>query len=226
MFQIKGGNMGSVLENSLCTASSHKSRRIVSTQNTENDSTSMAEYNGFSVGDYVVYRTHGVGKITDINKVKTKGYSVGVKNHFDTCLVVKFERENMSILVPIDQLNNGDIRPLGTKVHMTEVLSILKNGAKKIKGMWNRRAKEYEMKINSGDIKQIAEVLRDLTRAIDDTERSYSERVIYETTIARISLEYSYVMGMTYEAARDKILEVARKKVVFSDSNQGIKEEA
>ena len=96
---------------------------------------------------------------------------------------------------------------------MNEVFSILRSGVKKMKGMWSRRAQEYETKINSGDIIMLAEVLRDLTRDIEDSERSYSERIIYETAIFRLACEYSAIYGVTFEIAKDKVTITAKDKL-------------
>jgi hypothetical protein len=79
--------------------------------------------------------------------------------------------------------------------------------------MWSRRAQEYETKINSGDIMLLAEVLRDLTRDIEDGERSYSERIIYETAINRLASEYSAIHGVTFEDAKDKVVITAKDKL-------------
>ena len=91
-----------------------------------------------------------------------------------------------------------------------------------MKGMWSRRAQEYETKINSGDIIMLAEVLRDLTRDIEDSERSYSERIIYETAIFRLACEYSAIYGVAFETARDKITLTAKDKLE-SDSKSSTK---
>jgi hypothetical protein len=96
---------------------------------------------------------------------------------------------------------------------MDEVFSILRSGVKKLKGMWSRRAQEYETKINSGDIILLAEVIRDLTRDIDDSERSYSERIIYETAIYRLASEYAAIYKVDFEEAKEKIITTAKDKL-------------
>jgi hypothetical protein len=96
---------------------------------------------------------------------------------------------------------------------MEEVLNILRSGIKKLKGMWSRRAQEYETKINSGDIVLLAEVLRDLTRDIEDSERSYSERIIYETAIFRLASEYAIIFNVDIDNAKEKIINIAKDKI-------------
>lgn len=96
---------------------------------------------------------------------------------------------------------------------MEEVFSILRSGIKKLKGMWSRRAQEYESKINSGNIILLAEVLRDLTRDIEDGERSYSERIIYETAVSRLASEYATIYKVDFEEAKGKVVVTAKDKL-------------
>lgn len=166
--------------------------------------------NTFKINDYCVYKTHGVAKIIDIQEIKVAGLET-------KCLVLYFEKEKLTLSVPLKFKENGDIRKLATNEEMEKVLDILKGGVKKLKGMWSRRAKEYRDKINSGDIYQTAEVLRDLTRDVDEADRSYSERSIYDMAIYRIASEYAIIKKVPYETAEKFILDVAKEKIKFSD---------
>ena len=160
----------------------------------------------FKVGDYAVYPSHGVGKIVNIEKNKI------LEQEFK-CYLMHFEKERLTIKIPMTSADKIGIRPLISKKEMDEVFTILRSGIKKLKGMWSRRAQEYETKINSGDIMLLAEVLRDLTRDIEDSERSYSERIIYETAIYRLASEYSVIYGIDFEEAKDKIILIAKDKL-------------
>lgn len=160
----------------------------------------------FVVGDKLIYPAHGVGILTQIEIINIQNIEVG-------CYLLYFEKEKLSIRVPVIGSEKSGLRALVSKAKMDEVLGILRSGVKKMKGMWSRRAQEYETKINSGDIIMLAEVLRDLTRDIDDTERSYSERIIYETAIYRLATEYSAIYKIAFEEARDKIILTARDKI-------------
>ena len=142
----------------------------------------------FKVGEYCVYKTHGVAKIKDIQTIELKDFK-------SKCLVLYFEKERLTITVPESQIENMEIR----------------------KGMWSRRAKEYEEKINSGDIHLIAEVIRDLTRDVEEADRSFSERMIYETAVYRLASEYAILMNITLEEATQKIIEVSKQRVKFTD---------
>jgi CarD family transcriptional regulator len=134
----------------------------------------------FKVGDYCVYKTHGVAKIMEIQDIK-------VGKIESECLVLYFEKEKLTLMVPNKFQESGDIRKVSTPTEMEKVFAMLKGSAKKTKGMWNRRAKEYKDRINSGSIVQTAEVLRDLIRDVEESERSFSERTIYDISVYRIA---------------------------------------
>ena len=160
----------------------------------------------FRTGDYAVYPSHGVGKIVDIEKTSILGQDFN-------CYLMYFEKEKLTIKIPTNSAEKIGLRHLASKAEMDEVFSTLRSGIKKLKGMWSRRAQEYETKINSGDIMLLAEVLRDLTRDIEDGERSYSERIIYETAVHRLAAEYSMVYGCDFEEAKDKVISTAKDKL-------------
>ncbi|NBV05646.1 MAG: hypothetical protein EBS06_00215 [Proteobacteria bacterium] len=160
----------------------------------------------FKAGDYAVYPSHGVGKIVEIEKTSALGQDF-------SCYLMYFEKEKLTIKIPVTSSEKIGLRHLVSKSLMEEVFSTLRSGVKKLKGMWSRRAQEYETKINSGDIMLLAEVLRDLTRDIEDGDRSYSERIIYETAVHRLAAEYSVIYGIDFEEAKDKIISTAKDKL-------------
>lgn len=160
----------------------------------------------FKIGDFAVYPSHGIGQIIDIEKTI-------ILNQEFKCYLMYFEREKLTIKIPMNSAEKIGLRSLISKEQMDEVFAILRSGVKKLKGMWSRRAQEYETKINSGDIILLAEVLRDLTRDIEDSERSYSERIIYETAIHRLANEYSVIYGIALEEAKEKIVTIAKDKL-------------
>lgn len=160
----------------------------------------------FKIGQYAIYPSHGVGKIIDIESTNILGTELKF-------YLMNFEKERLTIKIPVNNAEKVGLRHLISKQEMDEVFHILRSGVKKLKGMWSRRAQEYETKINSGDITLLAEVLRDLTRDIEDSERSYSERIIYETAIYRLASEYAVIYGISFEEAKDKIIIVAKDKL-------------
>ncbi|MBR2141087.1 MAG: CarD family transcriptional regulator [Rickettsiales bacterium] len=166
----------------------------------------------FKVNDYCVYRTHGVAKIKEIKDIK-------IGEMENKCLVLFFEKEKLTLVVPAKFKENGDIRKLSSLEDMDKVFDILKCGVKKLKGMWSRRAKEYRDKINSGDIFQIADVLKDLIRDVDEADRSYSERSIYDLAIYRLASEYAVVKKISYKEAEDYITDIAKERVGTNTSN-------
>jgi len=164
----------------------------------------------FKKDEHCVYKTHGVGTIQEIQTIKIDTYQ-------SKCYMVFFEKEKLTISVPFSQVKTGYLRKISSKETMDDAFAILKNGTKKIKGMWSRRAKEYEEKINSGDVLLIAEVLRDLTRDIEDADRSFSERMIYETAIYRLATEHSIIHNIKLEVSSKMILEISKEKINFVD---------
>jgi CarD family transcriptional regulator len=171
---------------------------------------------GFKAGDHAFYPSHGVGKIIEIEIIEIAGQNLSF-------LIMFFEKERLTIKVPSNQIIKTGLRALISKSEMEEVFNILKSGVKKMKGMWSRRAQEYEPKINSGNITLLAEVLRDLTRDIEDGDRSYSERIIYETAINRLSLEYSVIEGVPFEEAKEKIISTAKHKLGLAEEVKELK---
>ncbi|MBM3590107.1 MAG: hypothetical protein FJX30_01860 [Alphaproteobacteria bacterium] len=178
-------------------------------------STKNIKSENFSINSYVVYPSHGVGKIIDIETTVVMQQNI-------SCYMIYFEKDKLTIKIPVQNADKFGIRPLASKQKMDEVFAILRSGVKKMKGMWSRRAQEYETKINSGDIIMLAEVIRDLTRDIEDSERSYSERIIYETAIYRLACEYSAIYNISLEDARQKVIITAKDKLE-SDSKQSHK---
>ncbi|MFT6105806.1 MAG: CarD family transcriptional regulator [Rickettsiales bacterium] len=176
------------------------------TQITKETPKKIIKVGGFGAGDHAFYPSHGVGKITEIETLEIAGEKLDV-------LIMYFEKERLTIKVPANQIIKTGLRALISEDEMSGVFDILKSGVKKIKGMWSRRAQEYEEKINSGNIILLAEVLRDLTRDIEDGDRSYSERIIYETAIDRLSLEYSIIANISFEEAKEKIISTAKHKL-------------
>ena len=123
--------------------------------------------NSFIPGDFVVYPSHGVGKIIGTEKRKIEDLELEL-------LVVRFEHERMTLRVPLSKAKESGLRTLSSKVQMEEAIVTLKGKAKIKKSMWSRRAQEYETKINSGDIIALSEVVRDLHRNPSQSEQSYS----------------------------------------------------
>ena len=188
---------------------------FLDTQTTNNKKTSSKKHNSnnktdkgnnFTINSFVVYPSHGVGKIIDIENTQ-------VMQQIVSCYLIYFDREKLTIKIPIKNADKFGIRKLASKSQMDEVFAILRSGVKKMKGMWSRRAQEYETKINSGDIVMLAEVIRDLTRDIEDSERSYSERIIYETAIFRLACEYSAIYNIPIEDAKNKVTITAKDKL-------------
>ena len=160
----------------------------------------------YKIGNFVVYPTHGVGKILAEETQMIGDISLRL-------LVISFEKDKMTLRVPMSRATAAGLRLVSTLEQMKKVFVTLKNRARTSRGMWSRRAQEYETKINSGNIISIAEVVRDLHQNVDLSERSYSERMIYESALSRLVGELAACEGTDYKTANDKVLKFLRSKV-------------
>jgi len=146
----------------------------------------MSEKPPFGTGDFVVYPTHGVGKINAVEMQEIAGHTLNV-------FVIHFEKDRMTLRVPVGKAKGSGLRRLSTRKEMDAALAKLKGRSKARRTMWSRRAQEYEAKINSGDPASIAEVVRDLYRNVGQPEQSYSERQIYQAALDRLVREFAAV---------------------------------
>ncbi len=142
----------------------------------------MAAKENFVEGDYVVYPTHGVGKVERIATEEIAGHKLDL-------IHITFEENRMTLRVPVSKARTAGLRKLATRKTFDEALALLKGRARIKRTMWSRRAQEYEQKINSGDPMQIAEVVRDLHRNAGQPDQSFSERQIYEAAMDRLAAE-------------------------------------
>ncbi len=152
----------------------------------------------YACGDYVVYPTHGVGKITAIEEQLIAGFTLRL-------FVIDFEKEKMTLRVPVDKVDDAGLRKLSTRQQIDVALTTLKGRSRVSRAMWSRRAQEYEAKINSGDPVSIAEVVRDLHRNAGQPDQSYSERQIYEAALERLARELAAVERIDEDAATVKL---------------------
>lgn len=173
----------------------------------------------YKVGNYVVYPTHGVGKIMAEETQMIGDIELRM-------LVISFEKDKMTLRVPLSRASAAGLRPVSSVEQMKKVFITLKSRARTSRGMWSRRAQEYETKINSGNIHFIAEVVRDLHQNVDQSERSYSERMIYESALSRLVGELAACEGTDYKTANDKLMKLLRSKVAAAAANEVIKEAA
>ena len=164
----------------------------------------VAKALSFVVGDYVVYPKHGVGRVVELQRQEIAGMQLEL-------YVLRFEKEKMTLRVPTNKAESIGMRKLSSDKTLKEALDTLKGKPKVKRTMWSRRAQEYEAKINSGDLVSIAEVVRDLFRAEDQPEQSYSERQIFEGATSRLARELAAMEETDERAAQDKILDILRK---------------
>ena len=148
----------------------------------------------FTTGDYVVYPAHGVGQIAGVETQEVAGISLEV-------YIITFDHEKMTLRVPTRKAKTAGLRPLANNDVVSQALTTLKGRARVKRTMWSRRAQEYEAKINSGDLVSIAEVVRDLHRAENQPEQSYSERQLYESALDRMAREVAAIEQIDRDAA-------------------------
>jgi len=151
----------------------------------------------YKVKDYVVYPKHGVGQITEFKKINIGGIDVET-------YVLKFEKDKASGMVPVNKQSH--LRPLASINQVNKCITILKSKPKIKRSMWSRRAQEYEAKISSGKIYELAEVVRDLNKGDDlMVDQSYSERQLFEKAYERILSEFQIVIGLSLEDTQKKL---------------------
>ena len=173
----------------------------------------------YKVKEYVVYPKHGVGQITEFKKINIGGIDV------ETYLL-KFEKDKATGMVPVNKQSH--LRPLATINQVNKCISILKSKPKIKRSMWSRRAQEYEAKISSGKIYELAEVVRDLNKGDDlMIDQSYSERQLFEKAYERLLSEFNIVLGTPIEETQKKLdkalkrnLEAQKTRIEKRDESQ------
>tara|TARA_Y100000590_G_scaffold116608_1_gene133092 strand:- start:723 stop:1388 length:666 start_codon:yes stop_codon:yes gene_type:complete len=152
----------------------------------------------YNVKDYVVYPKHGVGKIISVDKAKIGNIDI-------TFYKVFIEKEKLTLSIPLNQQLH--LRPVSSINQVNKAITILKTKPKIKRTMWSRRAQEYEQKINSGKLYQLAEVVKDLNKQTDViAEQSYSERQLFEKAYERLKSEFEVVLGEKAKIKMDKAL--------------------
>ena len=160
----------------------------------------------YKIKDYVVYPKHGVGQIIEFKKINIGDIDVET-------YIIKFEKDKASGMVPVNKQSH--LRPLATINQVNKCISILKSKPKIKRSMWSRRAQEYEAKISSGKIYELAEVVRDLNKGDDlMVDQSYSERQLFEKAYERILSEFQVILNISLEDTQKKLDKALKRNVV------------
>jgi CarD family transcriptional regulator len=159
----------------------------------------MAKAEIFVDGDFVVYPTHGVGKVERIATEEIAGHTLEL-------IHITFDENRMTLRVPTNKARTAGLRKLASAKQFADVLATLKGRARIKRTMWSRRAQEYEAKINSGDPQAIAEVVRDLHRNAGQPDQSFSERQIYESALDRLAAEYAALEKVDKPTAIERLI--------------------
>ena len=159
----------------------------------------------FKIKDYVVYPKHGVGQITEFKKISIGGIDVET-------YILSFEKDKASGMIPVNKQSH--LRPLATINQVNKCMSILKGKPKIKRSMWSRRAQEYEAKISSGKIYELAEVVRDLNKGDDImVDQSYSERQLFEKAYERLLTEFQIILGIGLENTQKKLDKALKRNI-------------
>jgi CarD family transcriptional regulator len=164
----------------------------------------MANKSAYRKGDYVVYPTHGVGKVLGIEDQEIAGQKLEL-------IIIEFDKDRMTLRVPVAKADQSGLRKLSSPDQMKTALKTLKGKSRVRRTMWSRRAQEYEAKINSGDPVSIAEVVRDLFRNANQPDQSYSERQLYQAALDRLAREFAAVEEIDEGSAADKLEQMLQK---------------
>jgi len=151
----------------------------------------------YNMNDYVVYPKHGVGKIVSVDKATIGGIGLNYYKIF-------IEKDKLTLTIPLNQQNH--LRPISSINQINKCVSILKTKPKIKRTMWSRRAQEYEQKINSGKIYELAEVVKDLNKTSNTiADQSYSERQLFEQAYDRLKSEFEVVLKISTDDAKKKM---------------------
>jgi len=175
----------------------------------------------FKNGQYVVYPTQGVGRLVRTEESLIAGEKVKM-------LVIVFERNNMTIRVPMDRVALSGLRPLVSSKKIMEAIKSAKEKAGAKRMIWARRAAVYEENINSGDPMKVAEVIRDLQRRTSADTMTFSGRQLYLRALERMAQEYAVINGIELDKASEKIesiLDIPKEPIVSEDADAAIYED-
>ena len=172
----------------------------------------------FKTEDFVVYPTHGVGKILGTETQEIAGTQLDL-------LVINFEQDRMTLRIPVAKAETSGLRRLSSRKQMDLALVKLEGRARVRRTMWSRRAQEYEAKINSGDPVSIAEVVRDLRRNSNQSEQSYSERQMYQAALDRLAREYAAIENIDEETAISRLERLMHVDAPEMDSSKDVHED-
>ena len=173
----------------------------------------------FKNGQYVVYPTQGVGKLVSTEEQIIAGEKVKM-------LVIDFEKNHMTLRVPIDRTEISGLRPLSTIKKMDEAIALAKSKAGAKRSIWTRRAAQYEENINSGDPMKLAEVVRDLQRRTSTDTMTFSSRRLYLRALERMAQEFAVLHKMELDEAIEKIEDILEiPKEINLDEIEDVDEE-
>jgi CarD family transcriptional regulator len=160
--------------------------------------------NGFLKGDFVVYPTHGVGKVDRV------GMEV-VAGHLLDLIQISFSENRMILRVPLAKARGAGLRALSTKAAFDEVVITLAGRPRQSRLLWAKRAQAYQARINSGDVHVLAEVVRDLQTAPGGSNSSFSQRNLFELALDRLAAEFAVVAQCDKASATERLMQAMQR---------------
>lgn len=149
----------------------------------------------FGIGDPVVYFSHGVGEITDIETMEAAGIRISL-------YVIHFVHDKILVKIPVD---SPKIRPICSREEIDKALGTIVQRARKSAILWCKKMAIYDEKVNSGSPVALAEVIRDIYKNVRTADYSFTERSVFENAIKRLASELAYVDNVTFEQANERI---------------------
>ena len=201
-------NKKTIVQNTFKSSSAKANEEKIQIKKVLKQATEKKIYN---IKDFVVYPKHGVGKIIGVEKAKIGSIDINFYKVF-------IEKEKLTLSIPLNQQSH--LRHVSSINQINKAISILKTKPKIKKSMWSRRAQEYEQKINSGKLYDLAEVVKDLNKKTDTiAEQSYSERQLFEKAYERLKSEFEVVLGEKAKIKMDKALKRTEEPVPMETSS-------
>lgn len=154
----------------------------------------------FSAGDKIVYPMHGAGIICGIEERKILGEK---KQYY----IFKLPCSEINVMIPVESESAVGIRPIADKAAISGVINLLRSESTEMDANWNRRYRENMEKLKSGDIMQVAEVVRNLMRMENKKSLSSGEKKLLESGKQILLSEMMLAADMTYGEAEETVKE-------------------
>jgi CarD family transcriptional regulator len=155
----------------------------------------------YQVGDKVVYPHHGAGTVVKKEAREEEG---GPREY----LTIQIVHSDMTVMIPSDSADRAGLRRVITEESVADVVSVLQGDGTKMPKNWNRRFKHNRDKMKTGDIFELAEVVRNLAQRDQEKGLSTGEKQMFSKAKRILASELMYAKGMDEDEAREYLEEV------------------